>query len=184
MLPFFAAEIPDIEDIVPPVEPTGGLPSAWIIVGALVVVLVLFVAFLQQRANRSEDHVEDYDPRRSALDKLHRLKENHAKVPSRECGLDVTFALREYLCAFHDQHIPYETTGELLAALEEGGMDEQAHNAISTVFHECDAMKYAAIENTTEKRLEVIESAIRFIRDDSERRKQATQETNEDPVAA
>lgn len=172
-----SAPIPDIDDIAAPLAPAGNEWLLYAIIAAsiLSVALVIFVLTRRRKGTASQ---QDYDARRSAMDRLHTLKEEYTRIPSNACALGVSHAIREYLFAFHDPGAPYETSGELMRSLKQSGRPLPAENldALRALLEECDFMQYGRAQDADSKRLGVIETAIAFIRDDSTRRATTPQE--------
>jgi hypothetical protein len=162
-------ELPDIDDIAAPLdipEPVNTLLWACIALGALVL-LILFIWLFLRSPKAAAKFRAPYDARKSALDKLHHLKEKATTLPPAECALISTEAIKEYLFKFHDPDSPFSTTGEIITRLRENGhTNEDTLTKIATLLNNCDALKYARSETDINARLPLIESAITFIRED------------------
>ncbi len=174
---------PDIDDIVAPLAPPGNEWLVYALIAAAVLSAALLVFALTRR--RKSSYEREYDPHRSAMDQLHKLKEEYSRVPANECALRVSHALREYLFAFHDTSAPYETSGELLKSLAEGGhpLPPESLGNLRTLLDDCDLMQFARAGDADSRRLSTIETAIAFIRDDRTRRSTPPQEPSNQETA-
>lgn len=160
-------EIPDIDDIIMPDDiPVPADPTMWIVIGVSLLILLIIVIFLLCRSPKVRAFYTDYNARKSALDKLHHLKENADSIQPATCGLAVTEALKEYLFNFHDPSSPYSTTGEIIHTLREKGTEDSTLAKITELLTSADALKYARSDSDVNARQPLIESAIQFIRDD------------------
>lgn len=164
------APIPDIDDIAAPLAPDGNAWLAYAIVAAALFGVLVLVFVLARRRRPAAG--QDYDPQRSAMDQLHRLKEEYLRIPANACALRVSHALREYLFAFHDPGAPYETSGELLRSLAESkrALPGTSLEQLRDLLESCDLLQYARAGDADSRRLGVIEAAIAFLREDSARR--------------
>jgi len=159
--------IPDIDDITPPLEiPEAADPTMWILIGVALLILLIIAIVTMTRSPKLRSAKQAYNARKSALDKLHHLKENVTSTEPAQCALVSTEALKEYLFNYHDPASPYSTTAEITESLRKKDTDEATLEKIAELLTQADALKYARSDSDINARLPLVEAAIQFIRDD------------------
>lgn len=163
-------EIPEIREIVAPLPPDTSLPFyIWIVVGvALIGILVLLIVLLRSSSKFQPTSTVNYDPRQSALTKLHELKENYLALPAPEFALQTSHGLREYLTSFYGSTTPYETGREFLERQDDSHlMAEQKYLVVRDLYERAERLKYAPAPGADSERLNLVEDTISFVRDDT-----------------
>ena len=162
-------EIPEIREIAPPLPPETGWPIyIWLALAfALIVVVALIAALLVRRSQKVPSMASDYDARKSALAKLHELKENYLKIPATEFALAASNGLREYLTSHYGSTTPYETGREFLDRQEDHGlMREDKYVVVRDLYQRAETLKYAPAPGADSQRLDLVQDIIAFVRDD------------------
>ncbi|MEP6620485.1 MAG: hypothetical protein ABJE47_14260 [bacterium] len=149
-------------DVRPPI------PWWWWAAGALaVLVLGLLAWWLSRRWRRTSAGTGDaYADARVSFGRIERLRLIDAGESGRHAAL-MTDVLRHYLSARIDEVSLAQTSGELLDAAR--GAPSVSHEALATLLHEVDAVKFAAAPLGSERARALGEEAKTLVREEHAR---------------
>ncbi|MEM9481414.1 MAG: hypothetical protein AAGA58_17330 [Verrucomicrobiota bacterium] len=162
-----SAPIPDIEPLIPPeLAESGWPPLYYILIGLGVLLVVLFVIGLLFRKPKQRQRKIEVrkDPREVALDVLHRLKEEHLRLPAHELAARAQPAFDQYI----------------ESRLSRSGIEwpSDTITELDRLREECRLLRFSRTPEADGRRQNMIESLLQFVRDDPFERKE-----NADPVS-
>ncbi|MFT4549368.1 MAG: hypothetical protein ACI9UA_000811 [Pseudoalteromonas tetraodonis] len=182
-------EIPEIRGIAPPLPPDTSWPLyVWLLIALLALAsITVGILILIKLRKSSAHHAIGYNPRESALDKLHALKESYVELPATEFALLASHGLREYLAAFYGSATPFETGHEFLDRQEQQKlMNDPKFAAVRDLYSRAEELKYAPSPGADGQRLDLVNDMISFVRDDVPglQLKPVTEPSDADPLPA
>lgn len=161
------AELPDIQDIIPP----DALNSYWLIIISILGGIVflggliwLMIYFFRKDQNRSHQ----IPAGRIALKKLDELEKEVAALSANAFSLRVSDILKDYLQdRFHDA-FRYETSEEFLNRLStnpSNPLPQDLQTKLTNFVGLCDELKFARSANADSHKLPLLEEARQIIRE-------------------
>lgn len=162
-----AAELPDIQDIIPP----EALPDYWLIIISILGGLVflggliwLMLHFFRQDQKRSHQ----IPAGRIALQKLDELEKESAGLSANVFSLKVSDTLKDYLQDRFQDSFRYETSEEFLHRLSSAPsnpLPQRLQTSLTNFVGLCDELKFARPANADSNKLPLLEEARQIIRE-------------------
>lgn len=153
-------EILDVAPVVP-------LPEVihwgwWVLLAVLVTAFVGVIIYLLRRKPRVT-----IDHKKQALERLHALREKAALLDGYQYGVAVSDVVRHYLTKARGLKASRQTSQEFLADLRrQNKADAPTQERLGKFLTMCDMLKYAPAGKATEPNRDLLEEAVKFIRED------------------
>ncbi len=153
----------DIRDIKPPIEITSGWEWLWPVIGALVVIAILLLAWFLWRKSRSQVQMIPLVPAHiRAKQALQKALEIIAQ-PKSFC-VQVSDTIRLYLEERFNFHAPERTTEEFLRELGETNLlTGEQKESLGKFLESCDLVKFAKYQPGENELRELHSSAVRLV---------------------
>lgn len=160
------AELPDIQDIIPPEALTNYWLIAASIIGGLILIgglAWLMIHFFRQDKNR----IHNIPAERIALQKLDQLENEVSSLSANAFSLKVSDILKDYLMTrFHDS-FRYETSEEFLNRLTNNPstpLPQLLQTSLANFVGLCDELKFSRPANADAHKSPLLEEARQIIR--------------------